>query len=140
MHGRPRLRQLRRHRSRRRTGDRLPTACLTSASGVRTVGPLCQCSRRQRCGSEVDFVDRDETLRQCHVGVTNTEQNGGEQNLLWIRAVDRFWRSTTTTKAGSGIGLSIVRRLVEVNDGDIRLESRPGGGLVARVQLPISRQ
>ena len=54
------------------------------------------------------------------------------------RAFDRFWRSTTNDEAGSGIGLSIVRRLVEVNGGDIRLEPRPGGGVIARVLLPRS--
>ena len=52
------------------------------------------------------------------------------------RAFDRFWRSTTNDEAGSGIGLSIVRRLVEVNGGDIGLEPRPGGGLIARVVVP----
>ncbi len=80
----------------------------------------------------------DESGRFIDVGVVDRGRGMTGEEIA--RAFDRFWRSTTNTKAGSGIGLSIVRRLVEVNDGDIRLESRPGGGLVARVQLPISRQ
>ena len=54
------------------------------------------------------------------------------------RAFDRFWRSPTNTEAGSGIGLSIVRRLVEVNDGQISLHPRSGGGILVEVTLPSS--
>lgn len=54
------------------------------------------------------------------------------------RAFDRFWRSPANTEAGSGIGLSIVHRLVEVNDGHISLDSRSGGGLQVQVTLPSS--
>lgn len=55
------------------------------------------------------------------------------------RAFDRFWRSSSNTTTGSGIGLSIVRRLVDVNDGRVSLAARPGGGLVVEVELPRSR-
>ena len=54
------------------------------------------------------------------------------------RAFDRFWRSPANIEAGSGIGLSIVHRLVEVNDGHISLGSRSGGGLQVKVTLPSS--
>jgi signal transduction histidine kinase len=39
---------------------------------------------------------------------------------------------------GSGFGLAIVRELAELYGGSIALESAPGGGLRARLQLPAS--
>lgn len=51
------------------------------------------------------------------------------------RAFDRFWRGRTDS-AGSGLGLSIVRRLVETDGGEALLEEAPGGGLAAVVRLP----
>jgi signal transduction histidine kinase len=52
------------------------------------------------------------------------------------RAFDRFWRSSQNVSRGSGIGLSIVRRLVEVNEGRITLTPRTGGGLLVDVSFP----
>ena len=50
------------------------------------------------------------------------------------RAFDRFWRGDRTTP-GSGLGLAIVRRLVELDGGEVGLESAPGGGIDACVRL-----
>jgi signal transduction histidine kinase len=42
-----------------------------------------------------------------------------------------------TTKAkGSGIGLSMVYRTVQMHDGEIEVESTPGAGTTFRVLLP----
>jgi signal transduction histidine kinase len=42
-----------------------------------------------------------------------------------------------TTKAkGSGLGLSIVRKIVDAHDGQIDLKTAPGGGTTIRVTLP----
>lgn len=38
---------------------------------------------------------------------------------------------------GSGLGLAIVKRIVEQHGGHIELLNRVGGGLEARVSLPI---
>ena len=51
------------------------------------------------------------------------------------RAFDRFWRGGSGA-GGSGLGLSIARRLVEVDGGTIELRDAPGGGLEAIVRLP----
>jgi signal transduction histidine kinase len=56
------------------------------------------------------------------------------------RAFDRFWRSPRNVSPGSGFGLPIVRRLVEANGGEIELSARPGGGLIAQVDLPSASQ
>lgn len=41
------------------------------------------------------------------------------------------------TISGSGLGLVIVKRCVEVHGGEISLEKNPGPGIAARVRLPL---
>ena len=42
----------------------------------------------------------------------------------------------TTKEKGSGIGLSMVYRTVQMHDGDIEVQSTPGVGTTFRVLLP----
>ena len=39
-------------------------------------------------------------------------------------------------EAGSGMGLAIVKRIVEAHGGEVSVESTPGAGSVFRVRLP----
>jgi signal transduction histidine kinase len=45
----------------------------------------------------------------------------------------------TTKPRGMGLGLGIVRAIVESHGGDVTLEPRDGGGTLARVRLPRAR-
>jgi signal transduction histidine kinase len=47
--------------------------------------------------------------------------------------------STKRTERGSGLGLSICRRIVNQHGGSIELESEPGRGTLVRVRLPVRR-
>ena len=42
----------------------------------------------------------------------------------------------TTKENGSGIGLSMVYRTIQLHDGEIEVQSTPGGGTIFRVVLP----
>jgi two-component system osmolarity sensor histidine kinase EnvZ len=44
---------------------------------------------------------------------------------------------TARTGPGSGLGLAIVARIVRLHGGQVRLLARDGGGLEARIELPI---
>jgi signal transduction histidine kinase len=57
------------------------------------------------------------------------------------RAFDRFWRAPSARRhdGGFGLGLSIVRRLVVADGGEVRLEDAPEGGLAVVVSLPAAR-
>ncbi|MER7002904.1 HAMP domain-containing sensor histidine kinase [Dactylosporangium sp. NPDC000555] len=55
------------------------------------------------------------------------------------RAFDRFWQLETSdqrTGGGVGLGLYLVRRIVERQHGWVSLRPRRGGGTVAEVRLP----
>jgi two-component system sensor histidine kinase BaeS len=56
---------------------------------------------------------------------------------------DRFWRaekSRSRHTGGSGLGLSIVRQLVEGHGGTVTADSRPGNGAVFTIWLPHAQQ
>jgi PAS domain S-box-containing protein len=53
---------------------------------------------------------------------------------------ERYFRARTSTGiAGTGIGLNLVRQMVEMHDGSITVESQRGAGSVFTVSLPIKR-
>jgi signal transduction histidine kinase len=56
------------------------------------------------------------------------------------RAFDRFWRAPSARRhdGGFGLGLSIVRRLVGADGGEVRLDDAPEGGLAVIVSLPAA--
>jgi nitrogen fixation/metabolism regulation signal transduction histidine kinase len=45
---------------------------------------------------------------------------------------------TSTKERGSGLGLAFSRDVVDQHGGELELESRPGGGTVVRVLLPLA--
>ena len=57
------------------------------------------------------------------------------------RVFTRFWRgekSRSRDTGGAGIGLSIVKELVQAHGGSVAVESVPGEGSVFRVELPLA--
>lgn len=56
------------------------------------------------------------------------------------RIFERFFKGDkqrTRTTEGSGLGLSIVRRIVDLHHGTVRVRSAPGEGSVFEVDLPL---
>lgn len=47
--------------------------------------------------------------------------------------------SDTRSKEGAGLGLAIVRKLVELHGGEIEYRDREGGGSCFRISLPLNR-
>lgn len=53
-------------------------------------------------------------------------------------AADRFFQGDESRATqGNGIGLSLVRRIVEIHEGSLSIESRPGEGTEVKVRLPL---
>jgi len=49
---------------------------------------------------------------------------------------DRFWQASRQDRTGAGLGLAIVRGIVEAHQGTMSVESQPGRGAVFRMHLP----
>lgn len=49
----------------------------------------------------------------------------------------RFWRADRRGSSGSGLGLGIAARIVEVHKGAIRFEDAPGGGALITLAFPV---
>jgi signal transduction histidine kinase len=71
--------------------------------------------------------------------VTVTDDGIGIPEAEQARLFERFFRSSTATAEqipGSGLGLSIVKTLVELHGGTIAVASTEGEGTTVRVSLP----
>jgi signal transduction histidine kinase len=67
------------------------------------------------------------------IGITAKDQE---------RIFDRFYRSDETQRMGikgSGIGLTIVKKIIEAHKGHLTMESKPGEGSTFCVHLPLIR-
>lgn len=78
----------------------------------------------------------------CQIEVTDTGIGIAPEHLP--RIFDRFYQqpadsSSMRAYGGTGIGLSLVRELVELLQGRISVESQPGFGTTFRVVLPIEQ-
>lgn len=79
------------------------------------------------------------TPNRVWVAVIDTGQGIAEEDLPHV--FERFWRSDRSrdrTSGGTGIGLAISRRLVELQGGTIEVESQVGKGSIFRFSLPLA--
>ena len=70
--------------------------------------------------------------------MTVSDRGPGIVDAEKASVLQRFKRGTASAaKAGSGLGLSIVKRVAEAHRGTLRLLDRPGGGLMVEIGLPV---
>ncbi|NYT78677.1 extracellular solute-binding protein [Alcaligenaceae bacterium] len=73
------------------------------------------------------------------LGLTVADRGPGIASEESERVLERFGRgSAAEAMPGSGLGLSIVKSVVEAHTGTLTLRNRGGGGLLVCVTLPIS--
>jgi two-component system, NtrC family, sensor histidine kinase HydH len=89
-------------------------------------------------------------IRACEGGGTVTVRTRSEADRALLEVQDdgvgiapdrleEIWRPLVTThRSGSGLGLPIVRQLVEAHGGTVEVRSTPGEGTLMRVTLPSS--
>ncbi|MBK9037996.1 MAG: HAMP domain-containing histidine kinase [Bdellovibrionales bacterium] len=69
------------------------------------------------------------------ISVTDTGPGIPEKELG--RVFDPFWQVTGTSVKGSGLGLSIVKSLVEAHGGTVTAKNAPNQGAEFTVQIPV---
>lgn len=97
---------------------------------------LANAIRHTRHGSVRVVVSRDDG--HVRVAVVDTGEGVSEKDLPLI--FERFYRSDESRAAdtgGSGIGLAIVKSLVESHGGSVFAEHTPGGGATVGFTLPL---
>ena len=111
-------------------------------------------------GNEMLFVEMianlvDNALRYGREGGRTTVQTQNEGDAVLISVIDdgpgiadsdreqaftRFYRSDSSGGAGAGLGLAIVREIVERYRGSLNLRSKPGEGCRFDLRFPSARQ
>lgn len=82
---------------------------------------------------EISAELKDETLV-----LTVSDSGPGIAEDEKAAVLERFKRGKTSAGiVGSGLGLSIVSRVVAAHRGTLRLLDRPGGGLMVQVEFPV---
>jgi len=96
-------------------------------NAIRHMGNRADPTIRIRCTNDKGYV------------ITSISDNGvGIPEEFHIRIFDRFFRGPpSTTKAGTGLGLYIAKKIVESHKGRIWVESREGMGATFFFTLPI---
>jgi len=74
-------------------------------------------------------LQSDGTISVCDEGPGIPED---KRSLIF----ERFWRGSHHTGPGAGLGLSIVKRFVDMSGGEISVEDAPGGGAKFVLRLP----
>lgn len=76
--------------------------------------------------------------KECAV-VTVSDRGCGMEPDVQERIFEKFYQGDTSHKAeGNGLGLALVRQIVELSQGVVEVESQPGKGSTFRVILPKS--
>jgi signal transduction histidine kinase len=84
-----------------------------------------------RLGAEREPAGLVLSVADTGVGIPNADQ---------ARVFEKFERGDPTlTQTGAGLGLSLVKSLVELHGGTVTIESSAGQGTIVRCHLPITR-
>lgn len=86
-------------------------------------------------GLEVLVADKSAALRI-------SDSGSGIPEEALSKVFDRFYRTEASRlrdTGGSGLGLSIVKALVELHGGSVAARNRPEGGAVFEVRLPLDQ-
>jgi PAS domain S-box-containing protein len=87
-----------------------------------------------QAGSDVVEVSASAVGDACHIAVA--DRGGGISADAIDHIFDAFY---TTKKSGTGLGLPIVKRLMDLQQGAVSIRPREGGGTVAELTVPLIR-
>lgn len=84
-------------------------------------------------------VMRRETAQRAEICVEVTDQGIGMDSTEVGRLFERFYRADPSgTIPGTGLGMSLVKDIIELQDGTVEVDSVKGAGTTVRVCLPAA--
>ncbi|MGZ3282701.1 MAG: sensor histidine kinase [Xanthobacteraceae bacterium] len=119
----------------RLTGAEAPLTVRGSAAGITRVVANLVANALAYGGSADVSLRTDNAFAELWVEDRGPGIPAGERSHVF----DPFYRLETSRNrdsGGAGLGLTIVRQIVESNRGTVTIEDRPGGGARMRVRLP----
>lgn len=79
-------------------------------------------------------IEKSET----HLSVTISDQGDGMSEEIQKHIFEKFYQGDSSRKAdGNGLGLALVKRIVDLCKGSITVESEPNKGAAFTIELPI---
>ncbi len=104
----------------------------------RALGNLLQNALRYAPADPVELVCELDAAH-CRIGVLDRGPGiAPEQIEFMFQPFHRLDTSRSPVTGGSGLGLAIVQELARANGWKVKLEARPGGGLQAWLELPVT--
>jgi signal transduction histidine kinase len=121
-------------RFRLEAGPSLPETWLDADKIFQILANLIENAVRHGAGTVTIMVEPTRTEDAPGVAVSVRDQGQGIAPELAPRVFRQFWR--VKRRAGAGLGLFIVKGLVEAHGGTIAVHQAPGGGAEFRFMMP----
>jgi len=121
-------------RFRLEVADALPETWLDADKVFQILGNLIENAVRHGAGTVTIMVEPARTDEAPGVAVSVRDQGQGIAPELAPRVFRQFWR--VKRRGGAGLGLFIVKGLVEAHGGTIAVQQAPGGGAEFRFTMP----
>jgi signal transduction histidine kinase len=119
----------------------LPPAWADPDMLMRVFSNLCDNALRHTPGGGTVDIEARQQGKMLEVAVTDSGRGIPPEALA--RVFDRFYRVDSSRQirtGGSGLGLTIVRAIVEAHGGTIRAENAPQGGARIIFSIPIAEE
>ena len=91
-------------------------------------------------GPEGGDIDIHVRIMDQKIRISVIDQGEGISKETLTKIFDKFYRGAKTKKGGLGLGLSIARRFVQLNEGGVEAENLSPKGFMVTITLPMAEK